>query len=164
MLVNRAIGAATAACLAFACAPVSAGTATNTVPAILRVESGCSLQARPLSFVASNALLSVNIDATTTLTVACAPNTSFSIEIDDGLNPQATNKRRMTGPLGTSLAYNVYLDSGRKNVWGKGNSKNFSGNSGSGSPINVPVYGRVPAAALTIVGQYDDTLTVTLNF
>jgi spore coat protein U-like protein len=163
-VLRRAMLIGTAGCFSLASVPATAGTATNTVPAKLKVFAGCSLQARPLMFVATNPLLSVNIDATTSLTVKCTPNTDYSIDIDDGLNPQGNNKRQMTGPLGIPLPYNVYLDGARKNVWGKGQTKNFTGNSGAGSPLDIPVYGRVPASTLSAVGQYNDTLTVTLSF
>ena len=144
--------------------PALAGRATNTVDVSATVLAGCSLRTRPLMFVAPNGVLNVAVDATTTATVKCTPNTAFSVDIDDGLHFQGNNKRRMRNALGVYLPYNVYLDAARTRVWGKGQSKNYAGNSGAGAPIDLPIYGRVPISLLPATGNYRDTLVVTLNF
>ncbi|WP_126174703.1 Csu type fimbrial protein [Tsuneonella rigui] len=144
--------------------PALAGQATNTVDAKVTVVSGCSLQTSDLMFVAPNPLIGLIIDSSTNLTVKCTPNTDYSIDIDDGAQPQATNKRRMISAGGATIPYNVYFNAARTAVWGKGAGKNFAGNSGTGAAQSIPVYGRVTIAALIPAGGYKDTLTVTLNF
>jgi spore coat protein U-like protein len=160
----RSILIAIAAALGVFGSPASARQTTNTTPVKLTVRSGCSLQTRPLMFVTSNGLIDLDIDATSTMTVICSPNTTYEIDIDDGLHAQGNNKRRMATAAGSLLPYNVYLDSARKNVWGKGSTKVMTGNSGNGAPINVPIYGRVPSAIIIPNGAYKDTLVVTINF
>jgi len=146
--------------------PALAGQTTNTLNAKITVTDGCSLQTSDLMFVAPNPIIGLVIDSSTTLTVKCTPNTAYTIDIDDGLQPQGNNKRRMVSAAGVPLAYNVYFDAARSasRVWGKGAGKNYIGNSGSGAAQSIPVYGRVTVAALIPAGGYKDTLTVTLNF
>ena len=145
--------------------PALAGQATNTVPASLTVFQGCTLRTSDLLFVAPNPIIGLNIDASTTLTVKCTPNTAYTIDIDDGLQPQGNNKRRMKSAGGATIGYNIYFNAARTAVWGKGSGKNYAGNSGSsGAAQSIPVYGRVNIAALIPAGGYKDTLTVTLNF
>jgi spore coat protein U-like protein len=146
--------------------PALAGQATNTLDAKVTVVSGCSLQTSDLMFVAPNPLLGLIIDSSTTLTVKCTPNTAYTVDIDDGLQPQGNNKRRMKSAGGATIPYNIYFDAARSpsKVWGKGQGKNYAGNSGTGAAQIIPVYGRVTVAALIPAGGYKDTLTVTLSF
>lgn len=145
--------------------PAVAGRTTSTTPVKLIVQSGCSIQSRPLVFVASNSLIDVNIDASTTLTVTCTPNTEFDVDINDGLHSgKGKNNRQMSTPSGALLPYEIYLDSARKREWGKGKKGTFVGNSGSGSPVDIPVFGRVRTAVLIPDGAYTDILIATVSF
>jgi spore coat protein U-like protein len=131
----------------------------------LTVQSGCAIQSRPLIFVASNALVDLNIDAATTLTVTCTPNTEFDVDINDGLHTgKGKNNRQMSNSSGALLPYEIYLDGARKREWGKGKKGTFVGNSGSGSPVDIPVFGRVRAAVLVPGGAYTDSLIATVSF
>jgi spore coat protein U-like protein len=146
--------------------PALAGTTTNTLPVRLKVTDGCSLQTSDLMFVSQTPIIGLIIDSTATLTVKCTPNTAYTVDIDDGLQPQGNNKRQMVSAGGARIPYNVYFDAARSasRVWGKGTGKNYVGNSGTGATQLIPVYGRVVLAALIPAGGYKDTLVVTLNF
>jgi spore coat protein U-like protein len=158
------LSAATAAAFSAAAAPASAGKNTNTLPVVVRVVTGCSLQTFPLTFDASAIVGNNPIDATTHVLVKCTPNTSYSIDIDKGLNANGVNRRMFSASTGTYVAYDVYRDSPRTNVWGTGQLKNVTGNSGTGLPLDVLIYGRVPNTGKISAGDYKDTLVVTLNF
>lgn len=163
--LRRLILCAIAGGLLAAGTPALAGQATNTLPVDLTVAPGCSLQTNPLMFVATNALINFNIDAAATLVVKCTPNTAYAVDIDDGLHARGNNRRRMfSASSNRYIDYNVFMDARRASIWGKGSTKNLTGNSGSGAPVSIPVYGRVPAAFLIAAGDYKDTLLVTLNF
>lgn len=136
---------------------------TNTLPVAVRVFAGCSLVTRPLTFDASTAT-GTNIDATTTITVRCTPNTSFSVDIDKGQYANGINRRMFSPQANAYLTYDVYRDSPRTNVWGTGQLKNVTGNSGSGLPLDILLYGRVTKPNTIKAGDYLDTLVVTLNF
>jgi spore coat protein U-like protein len=148
-----------------ACAvPAYAGRTTNTMRTDLTVYSGCSLKTRPLMFVTPNALVNVVVDSTTTVTVKCTPNTAFTVDIDKGQHPNGINRRMYSAQTNSYIAYDVYRDSPRTNVWGTGQLKNVSGNSGSGAPLDLLIYGRIPLSTKIKAGDYIDTLVVTLNF
>jgi spore coat protein U-like protein len=66
------------------------------------------------------------------------------------------------------LFYNLFLDAARTIVWGDGTGGTqfyFSQNpQPNNQNISVPIYGRMPALQDVKVGNYGDTITVTLNF
>ncbi len=149
--------------LCAAAAPAFAGEATNTLPVAVRVFTGCSLVTRPLTFDA-RVITGTTIDSTTTITVRCTPNTNFSVDIDKGLWANGINRRMFSSQANAYLTYDVYRDSPRTNVWGTGQLKNVVGNSGSGLPLEILIYGRVTKPNNIKAGDYTDTLLVTLNF
>lgn len=156
----------TVAALGAGSVPALAGQTTSTLPASVRVYTGCSLVTRPLTFDASQ-IVSNQIDSTATITVRCTPNTDFSIDIDKGLNANGNSANRQMRNVitGALLAYDVYRDSPRSNVWGTAALKTgVTGNSGTGAPIDIVLYGRVKSTGKIAAGDYKDTLTVTLNF
>jgi spore coat protein U-like protein len=155
-----------AAALGTAGTPALAGQATNTLPARVTVYTGCSLVARPLTFDASAVTGSNPIDATTTISVRCTPNTNFDVDINNGLyaNGGSSNRRMYSAATNSYITYDVYRDSPRSNVWGTGKLKNVAGNSGTGAPLDITIYGRVSKTQTIQAGDYKDTLVVTLNF
>ena len=163
--LRRLTAAGIAAALGVAGAPASAGQSTGTLTAEVTVFTGCSLVTRPLTFDATVITGNNPIDATTTITVKCTPNTNFTVDIDNGLHANGgSSNRQMSTATGALLAYDVYRDSPRTNVWGTGQLKNVTGNSGAGAPLDILIYGRVPSASKIKAGDYKDTLVVTLNF
>lgn len=145
--------------------PAAAGQVTNTLPVTLGVQPGCALLTRPLVFVAPSATAAVVLDATANLTITCTPNTDFAITIDRGLNGTLlVNRRMVSASTGATVVYDVYRDPARLLAWGATTLTDVNGNSGLGAPLDVPIYGRVPAAALIAAGDYQDTLTVSLAF
>lgn len=159
---TTAVGIAVA--LGAAGAPASASQTTNTLPVKVTVFTGCSLVTRPLTFDASVVIGNNLIDATATVTVKCTPNTDYFIDIDKGLYANGVNRRMFSALSNTFVAYDVYRDSPRSNVWGTGQLKNVTGNSGNGAPLEITIYGRVPNTGKIQAGDYKDTLVVTLNF
>jgi spore coat protein U-like protein len=130
------------------------------------VATGCTLQTRPLTFDATGIVGTNPFDATTTVTVKCTPNTPFDIDIDTGLyaNGNSANRRMFSASTNSYVSYDVYRDSPRNNVWGRGKTRNVAGNSGTGAPIEFVLYGRVQNTGKIVAGDYLDTLVVTLNF
>lgn len=137
---------------------------TSTIRAAIKVFSGCSLETRPLMFVVPNTTVNVAVDATTTVTVKCTPNTSFTVDIDTGLHGNGINRRMYSPVANAYVSYDVYRDSPRTSVWGTGKLKNISGNSGTGAPLVITLFGRIPISGKIKAGDYADRLTVTLNY
>lgn len=74
-------------------------------------------------------------------------------------------QRRMAGPAGQYIAYELYRDTARTQRWGNdtaGGSDTVNG--GGGNPSSVTVYGRVPVPSEMVPGSYSDTVTVTLTY
>ncbi len=143
--------------------PSAAAKATYTMPVSVDVLAGCTVSAAPLVFlmpVPANR----DIDSTSTITVRCNPNLAYTIDIDNGLHAQGNNRRVRHANLNAFLTYDIYKDPPRSQVWGRGNTRNLAGNSGSAGVVAYPVYGRLNGKAGTVAGNYSDLLTVTVNF
>lgn len=152
-----------AGALASAAAPAVAGKATYTMPVSVNVVSGCTVTAAPLVFsmpVPSNA----TFDSTSVILVRCNPNLPFTIDLDNGLQPQGNNRQVFNAVANAYLRYDIYKDPPRSQVWGRGNTRNLAGNSGPFGLAVYPVYGRLTGRANAPAGGYQDTVTITVNF
>ena len=104
-------------------------------------------------------------DITGRVEVACAEPAEFTVELTPGFGDYG--ERRMRGPGGAELRYNLYVDPGRRLVWGDGASGGTAvlrGRNDGRRPTTLPVYGRVPGGQRVPPGSYGDNLAVRLNF
>ncbi|PKB14025.1 spore coat protein U-like protein [Novosphingobium kunmingense] len=143
--------------------PSHAGQTTYTMPVSASVINGCTINALPLTFIAP-AASNPAINSITSLTVQCTPNIAFTIDIDTGLYGNGINRRVRHTTSNAYINYDVYRDPPRSQVWGTGQAKNVTGNSGPTGTVVVPVYGRLGATNNLRAGAYTDTLTVTISF
>lgn len=91
----------------------------------------------------------------------CSLGTAYSIAISAGQNPVGA-QRNMSSASGL-VAYNLYQDSGRTQLWGDGGvTGTVLSGTGTGSDEEVIVYGRVPSQATPAPGTYSDTVQVTI--
>ncbi len=67
---------------------------------------------------------------------------------------------------GSNFYYNLYKDAANSQVWGDGTGTTyeFSVNPNDTNVHTLTVYGTIPAGQDVGVGNYTDTITVTLNF
>lgn len=144
--------------------PAIARQTTNTLEARVTVFTGCSVVTRPMTFVVSNLTVNAAVDTTTTLTIKCTPNTNFTVDIDKGLYPNGINRRMYSPAANAYVTYDVYRDVPRTNVWGTGQLKNVTGNSGTGAPVTLTLFGRIPASGKIKAGDYADRLVVTVTY
>ena len=126
--------------------------------------AGCSLVTRPMMFVVPNLQVNSAVDTTTTLTIKCTPNTDFTIDLDKGLYANGIVRRMYSPAANAYVAYDVYRDAPRTSVWGTGQLKNVTGNSGTGAPLTLTLFGRIPAAGKIKAGDYSDRLVVTVTY
>jgi spore coat protein U-like protein len=146
-----------------AAAPAQAGRANYTMSATATIINGCTVNALPLIFnvpVPTN----LNVDSSTTVSIACTPNIPFTIDIDTGLYGNGINRRVFNPTANAFINYDVYKDPPRSQVWGTGGAKNVAGNSGATGRVILPVYGRLASSTKLKAGNYRDTLTVTISF
>ncbi|NMG35433.1 fimbrial major subunit CsuA/B family protein [Azoarcus sp. TTM-91] len=135
-------------------------TATATFSVTATVLANCIVSASPLAF---GNYSSLQLDATTTVTVTCTSGTTYNVGLDAGIGSGATvTTRRMSG-VGT-LNYTLYSDSARTTVFGNTVGTNTVAATGTGSAQPLTVYGRIPGGQYPAAGSYTDTITVTVTY
>ncbi|MFM5885436.1 MAG: spore coat U domain-containing protein [Novosphingobium sp.] len=152
-----------AAAAMLAATPAHAGRATYTMPVRAQVINGCTVNALPLIFTVP-VPTNLNVDSSTTISIACTPNIPFTLDIDNGLYANGINRRVFNATANAFINYDVYKDPPRSQVWGTGGAKNLTGNSGITGLVVLPVYGRLASSRNLKAGNYSDTLTVTISF
>jgi spore coat protein U-like protein len=120
----------------------------------------CLLNVINVSFGAYDTLSPVNSDITGSISVTCDVETSGQVSLSAGLGTFAA-RQMLSGS--NALLYNLYLDPTRLTVWGDGSPGTSLLNVG-GTGGTYTVYGRIPAQQNVPVGEYGDTITVTLTF
>jgi spore coat protein U-like protein len=140
-------------------------TASFTVSA--SVGKNCTISAANLAlgeFVGDN-----NLTAQSDITVRCTNGTAYSIALDDGVTGSYAG-RRMVGPGGNFLVYNLYTDGTYGAVWGDDTgTTDVVGGSGTGmaNALTETVYGRLLAVdntAAVEAGAYSDTIVATITY
>lgn len=147
---------------ALGCAPLIAGTVSDTIAVTATVEESCRLDARPLVFGALPADHG-SLDARSSVVLACTPAASYVVTMDDGRHG-ADGTRRMADPAGGRfLAYEIFSDAARTRRWGAHAASAVSAVAPAGGSVELAVYARL-AAGQTQAGAYADTVTVTVAF
>lgn len=96
--------------------------------------------------------------------VRCPRPDRFSLALSEGLGD--FGMRRMRGPGGAELRYNLYLDPARRQVWGdgvSGGTARLAGQSDGRRAAIFTVYGRVPPGQSAPPGAYGDALAITFE-
>ena len=111
--------------------------------------------------------LTQNIDTTAAIVVTCNGGQSgngYHVLLGDGLNPVSSGgQRRMQGPNGSLLNYELYKDAARTTRWGNTDYLGVAG-TGTGQPQTLVVYGRVPPQSVPTAGKYTDTVVITVDY
>ncbi len=119
----------------------------------------CSVQSAGVAFGAYDTLDPSPLDGIGSVHVDCDSDTSLTVDLGSGTG--SFDQRRMSGGA-ASLDYNLYTEGTRSIVWGDG--INGSDVSASGSSIDLPIYGRIPARQNVPVGTYSDTVIITVSY
>jgi len=107
------------------------------------------------------------LDAVATTSVTCnSQSTTWELGYDAGRHSPTLNcfSRRMESTVspGTNfLTYNIYSDASRLNTLGVRGEAGCVTHTGTGT-ANRNVFGRIPAGQPTIIGNYQDIVTVTI--
>lgn len=137
---------------------------TSNMAVSMTVTSECTLTANALAFTAAGAttLSTTASTGASTLSIQCTNGTAYSVTMDAGAgNGANTTARKMTNANSDTLDYNIYSDSNHTTVIG-GAGAAMTGTA-DGSAQSIPIYGLVPAQSAP-VGDYTDTITVTLSY
>lgn len=107
--------------------------------------------------------LSGGLDQVSHITLNCPLGMAWQVGLDNGANAVGTT-RRMAGPGGNFITYEIYRDPARTQRWGNTLDDDTSAGTGQGNTlIDLSVYGRIEDQSAP-PGSYEDTITVTLTF
>lgn len=153
-----------AASLLLAAAPFAvAETETTTFQVTAEVVASCNVSASTLSFGQYNPLSTGAHTGNSTVTVKCSNGASYDVGLDSGLNEDA-GQRRMSDGAAAFLSYNLFQDAGRTIAWGDQVATDTLSDTGSGSNQEHQIYAAIPEQAAASVGNYTDTVTVTVTY
>lgn len=129
------------------------------------VTNNCTISTTSNMTFTGAGLLTTAINSTATLGVRCTANDAYRIKLNGGINGTVA-QRNMKLTTGTALIpYLLYTDSNRTLLWGDGSSGTSTYTAtGTGNIQSVTVYGRVPAQSAPQPGNYEDTVTATIEF
>lgn len=102
-------------------------------------------------------------DQTGIIAVTCTTGTAYEIYLDNGIHYSAPHRRMKHGASAYYLNYDLYRDTGRTARWGNTDPDDVH-MTGDGTAQDITVYGRMPAGQSGPVGDYTDTITVTVTF
>lgn len=121
----------------------------------------------PVAFGTYDRLSGTPKDTMGSITYECSLVSIFdviSLTLGTGSSGSYTTRRMVSGIR--TLDYNLYTTAGRTTVFGNG-----TGGTGMFGPVilstgtnTINVFGRMPAGQTAFVGNYSDTIVITLNF
>ena len=127
----------------------------------------CSVRVISLQFGDYNPLSGSTLDTTADVYVTCDLAIPYTIALDAGANSSGNfNPRRMIMVGGeNSLAYNIFRDPGRIEIWGDGRNNTFAHvGIGKGTESHFIAFGRLPGGQNVPVGLYSDVLSVLVEW
>jgi spore coat protein U-like protein len=142
----------------------SATTTTTTFPVQITIQATCTIVSASTLNFGTQALLSANIDQTSTIQVQCTNTTPYNIGLDAGTATGATvTTRKMTNGAAT-VSYSLFSNAGRTTNWGDTVGTDTVAATGNGASQSFSVFGRVPAQTTPAPNVYTDTITVTVTY
>ncbi|MGF1474353.1 MAG: spore coat U domain-containing protein [Geminicoccaceae bacterium] len=140
--------------------PVAAAQDTGTLGVTATVASNCAVAGGTLNFGTYTSGQNADLDAQTTISYTnCAGTLTF--ELDGGASQDEAARTMVSGT--NALNYQLFRDSGYSQIFGSGGNSYelqlfvpFSG--------EIDVFGRIPGGQAVPIGDYADTVTITLTF
>ncbi len=133
---------------------------SNSLNVMSNYENSCNLiSASDLNFGQINDLSQV-VTSSTTVALSCPLNTSWKVNLDQGMNYDGATRRMRKGA--DYIAYELYRDAQYSQLWNNSGASQGTGNNGT-QTINI--YGKAgPSLTAVPAGEYQDTITVTLTY
>lgn len=141
-----------------------AGTANDSFDVTATVLAACEVTAQDLVFGNYDPVAAANLDAQTTMSVTCTNGTGYQIGLNLGSGTGATTATRYMKKGSDLLGYTLYQNAGRTTLWGNTQNTDTRTGTGTGSAATVDVFARVPMHQTAPVGNYSDTITVTVTW
>jgi len=147
-----------------------AQTASTSFQVSATVTRNCTVTAADVAFgnydpLVANAAAALSNTASA-VTVTCTKGTNFTTTLGFSANAAGT-QRRMAGPAGDFLPYNVYTTAGFGTVWGDGSGGTATRggvSTGKNASVSQVLYAQIPANQDVTEGAYGDTVQVTVNY
>ena len=151
-------------------APIAAHAAdhvTAEVQVSATVVANCRLTVDPLVFGSYDPLgahVSNALDGSAQLTVSCTRATQATINMDGGRNAGQDAPVRLLAAQGENLSYQLFRDSARTQVWGRGSDAYAFVSTGGLPGQKLIVYARIPPGQEVPAGTYTDVVTASVDF
>jgi spore coat protein U-like protein len=124
--------------------------------------AACSLNVQGVIFGTYDTFSASNLDSTGNIAVTCDLGTSYTVSLSPGTGTYASRRLASGGDV---LSYNLFVDPTRQVIWGDGTGGTFTvSGAGITTAVNYTVYGRIPSGQNASVGNYSDSITVTVTF
>ncbi|MGE3294284.1 MAG: spore coat U domain-containing protein [Geminicoccaceae bacterium] len=143
-------------------APAEAGTLTSTLAVTVVVQPACTVSGATLDFGSYTSGQPTDLNGFAQIAYSNCPAGQLRFQLDGGGSGSPT-ARRLSNGSGGLLAYGIYRDSARTQVFGQGANSRLVTLAAAGSG-NVSVYGKIPAGQSVAAGTYSDTVVITLDF
>lgn len=159
----RSVGSLVIGSLLLPASLAPAATRTAKFKVTATVQSDCTVTATDLAF-GTVGIIQNNVDATSTISVTCTPNTPYTLGLNEGTAAGSTVDARLLANGASTMSFQLYSDAQRTQVWGITDGVNTVGGSGTGQASNFTVYGRIPTQAAPPVGNYTTEITATISY
>ncbi len=129
-------------------------------------QAACSLSGAAIAFGNYDPISLTPLDTAGAVVYRCGSSDhNITITLSRGGGTSFATRRMVNGA--EQLFYNLYRDAARTVIWGDGTGGTQAytiGNPQNNQDTSVPIFGRAPAGQNVSVGNYSDTITVTLIF
>lgn len=167
--MNNKLIAASALAFAFAAQPVLAAPVTDSMDVTVTVTASCAVSVTDMDFddIATRDTGSAE-DATATVTVACTADAPYEVGFDLGANEAVSGtaparlNNAAAGADNPYLTYGLYTDPGHADAWGDDIGVDTVPGTGDGDDQTLTVYGLIDAAQEVSLGDYSDTVIVSV--
>lgn len=146
-------------------APLQAGTTTNKLEVSSVVPANCRITISDLAFPDYDPLdqnASRELNGAADVRMICTRQARATIVIDTGRNGSGRSRAMSDG--GQRVAYQLYRDSNRTQVWGSGAEGLQFVSTGYKNPQQFIVYASIPPGQEVASGTYTDVVVATVDF
>lgn len=145
-----------------------ADTAVAPLDVTATVQKSCELTTQPVAFGSFKPATTGTVDAAGAVRVTCTVTTPYTVDLGTGNQSSTFGTRAMASNIAANsdtLAYNLYLDSNRTQVWGDTTESTVNASGvGSGAQVSHTVFGRVSKNQFVTPDNYADVVTVTVSY
>lgn len=142
--------------------------ASSNVMVSAVVASSCNINQGTLTFGtydATSANASSPLHTNANLQIRCTKNTTATISLDRGMhsaNASGTSRAMANSNGNEYLSYDIYTSSNYNEPWTEATPVTYTAN--TSDPMNINIYGAIPANQTTSDGTYNDVVTINATF